>query len=82
MNLTITSPARTPFRAPLKITVSQAARIMGKSDLFVRIGMQRGLLPIGEAYQMPDSTRWTYYISPAQLAEYIGVTMEELRSWL
>lgn len=63
----------------LTISVSQAARIMAKSDLFVRIGMQRGELPIGQAYQMPGSTRWTYYISPAQFAEYLGLTMDELR---
>ena len=78
----MTTATASPVRTPLKISVSQAARIMGKSDLFVRIGMQRGLLPIGEAYQMPGSTRWSYYISPAQLAEYIGVSVDELRSWL
>lgn len=78
----MTTATASPVRTPLKISVSQVARIMGKSDLFVRIGMQRGLLPIGEAYQMPGSTRWSYYISPAQLAEYIGVSVDELRSWL
>ena len=78
----MTTATASPVRTPLKISVSQVARIMGKSDRFVRIGMQRGLLPIGEAYQMPGSTRWSYYISPAQLAEYIGVSVDELRSWL
>ena len=57
---------------PKKITVQTAARLMGKSTLFVREGMRRGVLPIGEAMQMPGSTKWTYYISPPMLAEYIG----------
>ena len=32
-----------------KISVKEAARCMGKSDQFVRIGLQRGLLPFGNA---------------------------------
>lgn len=58
---------------PKKITVQQAAKLMGKSTLFVREGMRRGLLPIGEAMQMPGSTKWSFYISPKLLADYIGV---------
>ena len=57
---------------PIKITIQIAAKLMCKSTLFVREGMKRGLLPIGEAMQMPGSTKWTYYISPPMLAEYIG----------
>ena len=48
---------------PKKITVQTAARLMGKSTLFVREGMRRGLLPIGEAMQMPGSNKWSFYIS-------------------
>ena len=61
---------------PKKITVNEAARLMGKSSLFVREGMKRGLLPIGEAFQLPGSSRWTYYISPPLLAQYIGAPLE------
>ena len=61
---------------PKKITVQTAARLMGKSTLFVREGMKREKLPIGEAMKMPGSTKWTFYISPKLLAEYIGVDLE------
>ena len=61
---------------PKKITVQTAARLMGKSTLFVREGMRRGLLPIGEAMQMPGSQKWSFYISPKLLADYIGVSVE------
>lgn len=52
------------------IKVSDAARILGKSEQFVRIGLQRNLLPIGTAIQM--SNKWTYHISPKLLQEYVG----------
>ena len=61
---------------PKKITVQTAARLMGKSTLFVREGMRRGVLPIGEAFQLPGSSKWTFYISPPLLAKYIGVDLE------
>ena len=55
-----------------RITVAQAARMMGKSPLFIREAMKRGILPIGTAIQMPGSTRWSFHISPKLLREYIG----------
>lgn len=61
---------------PKKITVQVAAKLMGKSTLFVREGLRRGVLPIGEAFQLPGSTKWTFYISPPALAKYIGVDLE------
>lgn len=50
--------------------VNEAAKILGKSPQFVRIGLQRGILPIGTAVKM--SSRWTYHISEKQLREYAG----------
>ena len=59
-----------------KITPDQAAYVMGCSAQFIRIGLQRGLLDIGNAVKM--STKWTYNISPAKLAARQGMTMEQL----
>ena len=59
-----------------KITPEQAAAVMGCSSQFVRIGLQRGLLDIGDAVKM--SGRWTYNISPAKLAARQGVTIDQL----
>lgn len=59
-----------------KITPDQAANIMGCSAQFIRIGLQRGLLDIGDAVKM--STKWTYNISPAKLAARQGMTVEQL----
>ncbi|TGE35922.1 hypothetical protein E4K67_22665 [Desulfosporosinus fructosivorans] len=52
------------------ITVREASEILGKSDQFVRIGLQRGILPFGSAVKL--STKWTYYISPDRFYEYVG----------
>lgn len=59
-----------------KITPDVAAYVMGCSPQFVRIGLQRGLLDIGDAVKM--SSKWTYNISPARLAARQGMTMEQL----
>jgi len=59
-----------------KITPDQAAYVMGCSAQFVRIGLQRGLLDIGDAVKM--STKWTYNISPARLAARQGMTVDQL----
>lgn len=53
-----------------QITVKQAAEIMGKCQQFIRVGLQRGLLPFGTAVKV--STRWNYYISPKLFYEYVG----------
>lgn len=55
---------------PKGLSVKEAAARLGKSQQFVRIGMQRGLLPIGTAVKM--SSIWTYHISPKKLDEYVG----------
>lgn len=64
----VATETATPLR---KISVSDAARCMGKSQQFVRIGLQRGLLPFGSA--VPGTgEHWSYHISPAQFKAYVG----------
>jgi hypothetical protein len=58
------------------LSVIRAAEIMGKSQQFIRIGLQRGLLPFGTAVKL--SSKWTYYISPKQFSEYVGVSENEI----
>lgn len=55
-----------------RITVKDAARIMGKHEQFVRIGLQNGTLPFGVAEKLPNSSRYSYYIFPKLFFEYIG----------
>ena len=55
------------------IPVNVAARIMGKSPQFIRIGLQRGILPIGRALKTNEcNEQYDYYISPRLLADFTG----------
>lgn len=54
-----------------RIGTRQAARCLGKSEQFVRIGLQRGLLPFGNA--VPGTgNNWNYYINPLKFRDYVG----------
>lgn len=68
----LVSPHAPAAEPPLrKITVRAAAKCLGKSDQFIRVGLQRGLLPFGNA--VPGTGRcWNYYINPAQFREFVG----------
>ena len=57
------------------VKIKEVARRIGKSEQFVRIGLQRGILPIGIAIQISDK-KYTYHISPKLLTEYIGEYFE------
>ena len=65
-----------------KILPSEAAKLLEKSNLFVYEAMKRGLLNIGIAMQMPNSTKWTFSISPTLLAEYLGIDISTLNKRL
>lgn len=54
----------------MKITVTEAARMIGASPEYVRYGLRTKQLPIGSAVQM--SSRWTYNISEGLLRKYLG----------
>ena len=45
-----------------RITVQDAAKLMGKSEMFIRIGLQRGILPFGIAVKL-DGKSNTHTIS-------------------
>lgn len=52
------------------IPIRVVADILGKSQQFVRIGLQQQRLPIGSAVQ--TSSEWTYHVSYELLKNYIG----------
>lgn len=54
----------------MRMTVKEAATQMGVSEQFVRIGLQRGLLPFGNAVKM--SSKWTYWISREQFEKWVS----------
>lgn len=48
---------------------------MNVSEQFIRIGLQRNLLPFG--YAIKNKTKWCYYISPVKFEEATGIKLEE-----
>lgn len=61
-----------------RITVKQAAKILGVSEQFIRLGLQRKELPIGSCVK--TSSIHTYHISPKLLNDYIGETKERTKN--
>ena len=47
----------------------EAAKMLGKSEQFIRIGLQRGILPFGYVVKM--SSKWCYHISEYKVHEYL-----------
>ncbi len=59
----------------VKITVERAAKLMGVSKEYVRMGLIQKRLPFGTAVR--KSTIWTYHISPKLFYEYLGRNLGE-----
>lgn len=54
-----------------RISTRIAARCIGKSENFIRVGLQRGILPFGNA--VPGTgKKFIYYINPGQFRDYVG----------
>ena len=52
------------------VSVSEAAKRIGKSEQFVRVALQNGTAPFG--FAVKNKSVFSYHISPKKLAEYIG----------
>ena len=51
--------------------VKEAAQLLGKTEQFIRIGLQQRVLPFGAAVKMKGG-RYSYHISDEKIKEYIG----------
>lgn len=59
------------------VPIEVVANAMNKDPAFIRVALQRKILPIGAAMKMEDdSRRYAYYISPKLLYEYTGFVYE------
>ena len=52
-----------------RVKIKEAAELLNCSEQFVRIGIQRGWLPIGTAVKL--SSKWTYHIPRERLNAYL-----------
>lgn len=58
-----------------KMSIAEAARLMGVSPQYVRVGIQRGILTFGYAVQVA-SKRYTYFISRQKFTEETGIVLQ------
>lgn len=52
-----------------KLTIQQAAKIMGVTPRFLHLGLQHNKFPFGAAVKMDK--RWSYYINAERFQKYI-----------
>ena len=57
-----------------RISVEQAAKLLGASPQFIRIGLQQGKLDLGMAVKM--SRNWTYVITKQKFEEKTGIKVD------
>lgn len=57
-----------------KLTIKEAARLMNVSEQFVRIALQKNILPFGYAVQM-SGKNYTYFISKEKFTEHTGIAV-------
>ena len=58
-----------PQKSTSKITVSEAAQIMGVDPQFLRMGLRHGKFPFGTAIKFK---RWSYYINAERFYAYLA----------
>jgi hypothetical protein len=61
-----------------RLTVKRAAELTGLSQLSIRLGLQHNDLPFGTAIKT-SKKRTVYHIAPAKLAEYLGISVDEVK---
>lgn len=57
-----------------RISVEHAAKLLGASPQFIRIGLQQGMLDFGMAVKM--SKNWTYVITKQKFEEKTGIKVD------
>lgn len=55
-----------------KLTIAEAAELMGVSQQFIRVGLQKRIFPWGYAVQI-SAKRYTYFISKQKFYEALGL---------
>ncbi len=54
-----------------RLTIKEAAELLGAPEQLVRVGLQQGMFPWGVA--MKRSSRYTYYINAVKFEECTGI---------
>lgn len=55
----------------MRVPVDEAAKRMGVTSMFLRMGLRHDRFPFGTAVQMPGG-RWSYYINAERFRRYMA----------
>jgi len=55
-----------------KLTTIDVAKILHKSEEFIRYGIITGVWEWGVAVKLPKKKKYNYFINPKQFWEYVG----------
>lgn len=66
-----------PFFTGRNVPVIEIAQAMHKDPQFVRVGLQRGILPFGYAFKLDNSNEYNYYCPDRKVWEEIGYFRSE-----
>lgn len=58
-----------------RISVAKAAKLLGASEQYIRLGLQQERLKFGTAVKM--SGQWTYVITKQKFEEITGIKVED-----
>lgn len=61
-----------------RITVKRASELLGVSALTVRMGIENKDFDFGTAIHV-SKVRTNYHISPSKLADYLGMTVDQVK---
>lgn len=60
------------------MTVNEVAKLLGKSPLTIRVGLQQGIFPFGVALKTREGRKnYTYIIYPELVKQYCGGQNDE-----
>ena len=54
-----------------RVTIQEAAKMLGITEQYLRVSLQRGAFPFGVAMKV-GSERYTYYVNKERLERWIG----------
>jgi len=63
----------------LTLTIKEAAKILGKPEQTIRLGLQQGVLPFGAA--ILNKKEYSYIIFKKKLEDYVGNVESYLGGW-
>lgn len=53
--------------------VKDVAKMLGTTEMTIRVGLQQGVFPFGTAFKTkPNNKQYTYIIYPAKVEEYVN----------